>query len=241
MEAALTYARRYALFTLVGIAGKDDLDAPDLGAGSNPAAELPRPPDQLCPLRRLRGCSPACPIFNEATSHRLLSLGTQQSAALACGEPFLHAGGSMINRSSPTCDAASSRSPKRRLGWFISTSLRLQPAPALRRKLLRFSITSIGRANHNLSTQSSGFVSGDSSGCVTKPKERETGLSGFAVPIQVYSLIGSYVTATAEHREPYESRGSRTCPSGIQPRNQHIGSQDANRCRRPWPSEPASG
>src|ERR1700694_846096 len=32
MGAALTYARRYALFTLVGIAGEDDLDAPDLEA-----------------------------------------------------------------------------------------------------------------------------------------------------------------------------------------------------------------
>jgi hypothetical protein len=31
MGAALSYARRYALFTLVGIAGEDDLDAPDLG------------------------------------------------------------------------------------------------------------------------------------------------------------------------------------------------------------------
>ena len=30
--AALTYARRYALFALVGIAGEDDLDAPDLNA-----------------------------------------------------------------------------------------------------------------------------------------------------------------------------------------------------------------
>ena len=30
MGAALTYARRYALFTLVGIAGEDDVDAPDL-------------------------------------------------------------------------------------------------------------------------------------------------------------------------------------------------------------------
>ena len=31
MGAALTYyARRYALFTLVGIAGEDDLDTPDL-------------------------------------------------------------------------------------------------------------------------------------------------------------------------------------------------------------------
>jgi hypothetical protein len=33
MGAALTYARRYALFTLVGIAGEDDLDALDLCEG----------------------------------------------------------------------------------------------------------------------------------------------------------------------------------------------------------------
>src|SRR6516164_2773902 len=33
MGAALTYARRYALFTLVGIAGEDDLDASDLCDG----------------------------------------------------------------------------------------------------------------------------------------------------------------------------------------------------------------
>jgi hypothetical protein len=38
MGAALTYARRYALFTLVGIAGEDDLDAPDLLAPTAPAA-----------------------------------------------------------------------------------------------------------------------------------------------------------------------------------------------------------
>ena len=49
-----------------------------------------------------------------------------------------------------------------------------------------------------------------SNGCVTRPKEREIGLTGFAVPTPVCSLIGSYVMATAEHREPYESRGSRT-------------------------------
>ena len=34
LGAALTYARRYALFTLVGIAGEDDLDAPDLPAAA---------------------------------------------------------------------------------------------------------------------------------------------------------------------------------------------------------------
>jgi len=37
MGAALTYARRYALFALVGIAGEDDLDAPDL---QNPTSEI---------------------------------------------------------------------------------------------------------------------------------------------------------------------------------------------------------
>jgi hypothetical protein len=48
MGAALTYARRYALFTLVGIAGEDDLDAPDLCAPVPPANSsvtgLPGPP-----------------------------------------------------------------------------------------------------------------------------------------------------------------------------------------------------
>lgn len=45
LGAALTYARRYALFTLVGIAGEDDLDAPDLAAptsrGSGPQTAEP--------------------------------------------------------------------------------------------------------------------------------------------------------------------------------------------------------
>jgi len=39
MGAALTYARRYALFTLVGIAGEDDLDAPDLIAPTTPGTK----------------------------------------------------------------------------------------------------------------------------------------------------------------------------------------------------------
>jgi hypothetical protein len=43
MGAALTYARRYALFTLVGIAGEDDLDAPDLIAPTTPASKDAEP------------------------------------------------------------------------------------------------------------------------------------------------------------------------------------------------------
>jgi hypothetical protein len=46
MGAALTYARRYALFTLVGIAGEDDLDAPDLGAIPKAGADQPSAPDR---------------------------------------------------------------------------------------------------------------------------------------------------------------------------------------------------
>ncbi len=44
MGAALTYARRYALFTLVGIAGEDDLDAPDLATPTSQASEPEKPP-----------------------------------------------------------------------------------------------------------------------------------------------------------------------------------------------------
>src|ERR1700681_3748555 len=42
MGAALTYARRYALFALVGIAGEDDLDAPDILAA--PTVDIPVDP-----------------------------------------------------------------------------------------------------------------------------------------------------------------------------------------------------
>jgi hypothetical protein len=43
MGKALTYARRYALFTLVGIAGEDDLDAPDLITPIDPSSGTERP------------------------------------------------------------------------------------------------------------------------------------------------------------------------------------------------------
>jgi ERF superfamily len=46
MGASLTYARRYALFTLVGIAGEDDLDAPELMTPTNKTSspETPKGP-----------------------------------------------------------------------------------------------------------------------------------------------------------------------------------------------------
>src|ERR1700761_3719374 len=46
MGAALSYARRYALFTLVGIAGEDDLDAPDLALPTVDAGSHGSPPEK---------------------------------------------------------------------------------------------------------------------------------------------------------------------------------------------------
>jgi ERF superfamily len=79
MGAALTYARRYALFTLVGIAGEDDLDAPDLGADANPAAELRGPPDRGKQANgRPAPTRPRAPSPNSART----GLGVQLSASL---------------------------------------------------------------------------------------------------------------------------------------------------------------
>src|SRR5450755_148165 len=64
MGAALTYARRYALFTLVGIAGEDDLDAPDLGAAPKAGSDQPSVPEGRSPNGHAladRGPAPAGP------------------------------------------------------------------------------------------------------------------------------------------------------------------------------------
>src|SRR5215831_11894961 len=52
LGAALTYARRYALFTLVGIAGEDDLDAPDLTPAVSPSASASGSQAPSQPLQR---------------------------------------------------------------------------------------------------------------------------------------------------------------------------------------------
>jgi hypothetical protein len=84
MGAALACARRYALFTLVGIAGEDDLDAPDLCDGSlsppvvdrsfKPKDGQPRTPAKT----RGNGHGRSAGIKGE----RAVTLGPEQSAAL---------------------------------------------------------------------------------------------------------------------------------------------------------------
>jgi len=85
MGAALTYARRYALFTLVGIAGEDDLDAPDLCNGprsSTPSADE----HSLKPMDGQPRLPPRMPGDGKARGGRKgaipISLDPGQSAAL---------------------------------------------------------------------------------------------------------------------------------------------------------------
>jgi len=82
MGAALTYARRYALFTLVGIAGEDDLDAPDLCDGPLSAAERPFKPmdDQSRMPTRTPGDGHG--RGGSAKLERAVILDPEQSAAL---------------------------------------------------------------------------------------------------------------------------------------------------------------
>ena len=84
MGAALTYARRYALFTLVGIAGEDDLDAPDLcddPRSPTPSADevrLSRGTDSL-------GCNRESPAMDSvATACR--TSGSSPSNRPRCGK-----------------------------------------------------------------------------------------------------------------------------------------------------------
>jgi hypothetical protein len=71
MGAALTYARRYALFTLIGIAGEDDLDAPDHPLQSGPVV-VSAPASALSPSGE-NGARP--PMGKRATT-----LSPEQSA-----------------------------------------------------------------------------------------------------------------------------------------------------------------
>jgi ERF superfamily len=83
MGAALTYARRYALFTMVGIAGEDDLDAPDIiydqpkGDKAAEARLVPNSAVELAPNRasQIRTGNPNIPLAQE-------KLGADDSAAI---------------------------------------------------------------------------------------------------------------------------------------------------------------
>ena len=77
MGAALTYARRYALFTLVGIAGEDDVDAPDL---NEPTPET----DKLKISSKSDGTG-----SRQSTSNRLGGRGRPKKSATVSLQPEL--------------------------------------------------------------------------------------------------------------------------------------------------------
>lgn len=93
MGAALTYARRYALFTLVGIAGEDDLDAPDLPTSTFDDTPPDHNPDKAnghgaIPPRRKPPLSK--PTLNADASAAAREQILTEMAGLAVGEDLDH-------------------------------------------------------------------------------------------------------------------------------------------------------
>ncbi len=91
MGAALTYARRYALFTLVGIAGEDDLDAPDLNPNFEAAPRIdvdlntaapPQPESKSDAARKSRSTISASSHRDKSLHRPRATLDPEQSARL---------------------------------------------------------------------------------------------------------------------------------------------------------------
>jgi hypothetical protein len=80
MGAALTYARRYALFTLVGIAGEDDVDAPDLLSPVAPETKSGGPIGHK--NERLNGGQGHAKVRETSAGHRAKSSATSTRQTL---------------------------------------------------------------------------------------------------------------------------------------------------------------
>ena len=107
MGAALTYARRYALFTLVGIAGEDDLDAPDLIGRTIPPSKAERPPgNQNGQLRS-----------GQASSTRQFSSGRRAKAVSNPPKPVLDPKASTALRDQLTAEIEEIKSDEEAAKW----------------------------------------------------------------------------------------------------------------------------
>jgi ERF superfamily protein len=121
MGAALTYARRYALFTLVGIAGEDDLDAPDLpGMKLNGATAGPSHPEKpnghagaIDPISPYRKGSPrklrsSVPILDSEASAAMRAKLAAEIAGLGSVDDAVEwARGSIVAKNTLTAEDAS--------------------------------------------------------------------------------------------------------------------------------------
>jgi hypothetical protein len=107
MGAALTYARRYALFTLVGIAGEDDLDAPDLNAPTAPASGAEKPAQNK--LGRLNG--------GQAHSTQQFRTDRRAKAVLGSYKPILNAEQSAVLRDQLAAELGEINSTEEAANW----------------------------------------------------------------------------------------------------------------------------
>jgi len=125
MGAALTYARRYALFTLVGIAGEDDLDAPDLITPT-----MPSPRTEESPVRKTRGRP------NGGPAHRDQALsGIRRHNSWPNSTRLLDAGGSAALRDRLVTEINDLSSAEQAATWCLQALVAkntLHPADAER-------------------------------------------------------------------------------------------------------------
>jgi hypothetical protein len=108
MGAALTYARRYALFTLVGIAGEDDLDAPDLPSPAVPETKTDNPPGNK--NDRLNDCQGQSKLQQASASHRA-------KAGSSCPRATLEPNASVALREQLTAELEAISSAEEAANW----------------------------------------------------------------------------------------------------------------------------
>jgi hypothetical protein len=113
MGAALTYARRYALFTLVGIAGEDDLDAPDLSPPTSPS-----PKAEKSASKKLGG-------FNGGQEHsaRRLLASHSAKAASVLSKPVLDPEASAALRDRLAAELKDVNSGEQAANWADATCI----------------------------------------------------------------------------------------------------------------------
>ena len=125
MGAALTYARRYALFTLVGIAGQDDLDAPDLLPPAAPETKIDNPIENK--KDRLNG--------GQGQSFQRTSGGHRTKADPISSRPMLEPAASAALREQLTNELSAISSSEEAANWahrVLGAKKSLTPADAAR-------------------------------------------------------------------------------------------------------------
>ena len=127
MGAALTYARRYALFTLVGIAGEDDLDAPDLAVP--PPTPMPAASPLVGPAAVNGGHAPGGAVGNGGSGRAHITTqpsrggranGRAPAVARSAPPPVLKAAESAALRDRLLAEIASFTSLEAMTGWARS-------------------------------------------------------------------------------------------------------------------------